>query len=181
MSRPRDCYKRLSTLLLAFIPTYLKVFEYSFSLNAVKCSHIRSANSFVHWWSYVNKVFPSWSRNICNNIISLHCFLNKMGPWSSWTSCVAVNGYCGAGTQFQTRSVVTRPYCSAACPSTRQTRSCTHSCCPRNCVVSSWTGWGACSSTCGTGRFLKCTCAWWFRLKLGWNYFVCCSKPCLQL
>ena len=132
-----------------------------------------------HWWSYMNKVFPSWSRNICDVIISLHCFLNKMGPWSSWTSCVAVNGYCGAGTQFQTRSVVTRPYCSAACPSTRQTRSCTHSCCPRNCVVSSWTGWGACSSTCGTGRFLKCTCARWFRLELGWiTLFVVQSLVC---
>ncbi|XP_068740239.1 protocadherin Fat 4-like [Montipora capricornis] len=75
----------------------------------------------------------------------------KMSSWGSWTSCTPTNGKCGAGTQSRSRSIVTRPYCSSACPASRQTRSCTHSCCPVNCVVSSWTGWGHCSTTCGAG------------------------------
>ena len=82
-----------------------------------------------------------------------------MNAWSSWSACSPNNGKCGAGTQYQTRTVATQPYCSPACPATRQTRSCTHSCCPRDCAVSSWGSWSACSNTCGTGEsyegFLK--------------------------
>lgn len=75
-----------------------------------------------------------------------------MSSWSSWSSCTPTNGKCGAGTQYQTRTIVTTPYCSSACPGKTQTRSCTHSCCPVDCVTSSWTAWSACSNTCGSGK-----------------------------
>ncbi|CAH3195394.1 unnamed protein product [Porites evermanni] len=75
----------------------------------------------------------------------------KMNAWSKWSACSPNNGKCGAGTQYQIRTVATQPYCSPACPATRQTRSCTHSCCPRDCAVSSWGSWSACSNICGTG------------------------------
>ena len=74
-----------------------------------------------------------------------------MNAWGSWSACSPNNGKCGAGTQYQTRTVATQPYCSPACPAKRQTRSCTHSCCPRDCAVSSWGSWSVCSNTCGTG------------------------------
>ena len=90
-----------------------------------------------------------------------------MNAWGSWSACSPNNGKCGAGTQYQTRTVATQPYCSPACPATRQTRSCTHSCCPRDCAVSSWGSWSACSNTCGTGESYEvffCTdisWSWW--------------------
>lgn len=76
-----------------------------------------------------------------------------MSSWGSWSSCSPTNGKCGAGTQYQTRRVTTQPYCSSPCPANRQTRSCTHSCCPVDCVTSSWTAWSSCSTTCGTGTW----------------------------
>ena len=92
--------------------------------------------------------FCFWSKLL----IATYCTL-KMNSWSSWSPCTPLNGKCGPGTQYQTRSVATQPYCSAACPASRQTRSCKHSCCPVDCVVSTWTAWSACSTTCGTGRW----------------------------
>ncbi|KAL9986515.1 hypothetical protein ACROYT_G000677 [Oculina patagonica] len=95
---------------------------------------------------------PSMSQTTQCTPVPIPC---KMNSWGSWSSCAANNGKCGAGSQYRTRTVVTQPYCSSPCPASRQTRSCTHSCCPVDCVTSSWTAWSACSTTCGTGSKTK--------------------------
>jgi len=72
-----------------------------------------------------------------------------VSSWSAWSACSAT---CNGGSQTQTRTVVVQPKNGgAACPSLSQTQSCNTQPCPRNCVVSSWSPWGACSAPCGRG------------------------------
>ncbi|KAJ7380318.1 hypothetical protein OS493_011040 [Desmophyllum pertusum] len=75
------------------------------------------------------------------------CPVNCLWTWNSWGACQ------GCGVSQQTRTVrITRWYkCGGTtCPSRRsETRSCnTGVCCPVNCVVSGWSGWGSCNAAC---------------------------------
>lgn len=72
-----------------------------------------------------------------------------LSDWDNWTPCSLS---CGTGTQSRTRSVdVNVAHGGKACEATSQTQSCNAHACPVDCVMSGWTGWGACSVTCGDG------------------------------
>ena len=73
-----------------------------------------------------------------------------LGEWSDSTKCSAE---CGGGTMMQRRSVK----CvgcdvgteEARCGPSTQVVVCNLDACPRDCVVSSWSRWSTCGSSCG--------------------------------
>ena len=68
-----------------------------------------------------------------------------VGSWGSWGAC---NAACErTGTRTRSRRIITSPSCGGTgCPSTSSSKACSGPCCPRNCVLSSWTAWSKCSS-----------------------------------
>ena len=72
-----------------------------------------------------------------------------VSAWSAWSAC---STSCGGGTQTQTRTVVTpASNGGAACPVLTNTQPCNTQACPVDCVVSAWSAWSACSTSCGGG------------------------------
>ncbi|XP_028399273.1 spondin-1-like [Dendronephthya gigantea] len=72
-----------------------------------------------------------------------------VGNWGPWGGC---NAACErSGTKIRKRKITTPSSCNGnACPSTTDSQPCTGPCCPRNCVLSSWSAWTKCSSSgCG--------------------------------
>jgi hypothetical protein len=74
---------------------------------------------------------------------------------SQWTDYGTCSETCGTGTSTRTRSVVTpASNYGASCPDDlSQSVNCNLGVCPENqdCVLSSWGGWGPCSTGCGGG------------------------------
>ncbi|KAJ8322347.1 hypothetical protein KUTeg_000818 [Tegillarca granosa] len=85
-----------------------------------------------------------------------HCPLN--GGWSSWSSWGNCSKTCGSGTETRTRSC-SHPapnYGGAQCSgSATESKSCLLKHCPLNGGWSSWSSWGHCSKTCGSGTETK--------------------------
>uniref|UniRef100_UPI000EF4EB44 coadhesin-like n=1 Tax=Ciona intestinalis TaxID=7719 RepID=UPI000EF4EB44 len=74
----------------------------------------------------------------------------RWGSWSVFSSC---SRSCGGGIQTKTRSVARSAYCGGSrCsgPAT-QSQGCNTQCCPRHCEWWGWTGFNACSVSCGGG------------------------------
>jgi hypothetical protein len=77
----------------------------------------------------------------------IDCLITR---WGSWGGCSST---CGGGTFIRTRSIVQEPTAGGhSCPPLVLTGSCNPSPCPRDCIMSSWDAYGACTSTCGGGR-----------------------------
>jgi len=71
---------------------------------------------------------------------------------SDWSSFGACSASCGGGTQSHTRTITTQPqYGGTSCPVLTESQSCNTQGCPVNCQVSGWSGFGACSASCGGG------------------------------
>ncbi|XP_067056579.1 coadhesin-like isoform X1 [Acropora muricata] len=90
-----------------------------------------------------------------------HCPVN--GGWSSWGSWSRCSKTCGTGLYTRYR-VCTAPrplYGGRSCVgSSRQQQSCYNRRCPVHGGWSSWSAWGSCSRSCGTGnqnRHRSCT------------------------
>jgi hypothetical protein len=69
--------------------------------------------------------------------------------WSKWSDCSKT---CGSGTHDRTLTITREPeFGGKACPSRYESRACKTHKCPVDCVVSTYTVWGACSKTCNAG------------------------------
>ncbi|KAM4544149.1 SCO-spondin [Fundulus diaphanus] len=68
-------------------------------------------------------------------------------PWSPWSSCSVS---CGHGQRTRTRSCQDIEG-GPSCVDTTQTESCDLPSCPEGCLLSEWSPWSECSSTCGGG------------------------------
>ena len=77
--------------------------------------------------------------------------VNCVGTWSDWDGCSET---CGGGIQAKEWTTTTEPlYGGTVCPSpSTETQVCNEQACPvaTNCI-GAWSGWGACSETCGGG------------------------------
>ncbi|CAJ1402607.1 unnamed protein product [Effrenium voratum] len=77
------------------------------------------------------------------------CQDGKWGLWSAWAECSAS---CDGGTTFRIRSIAQNAS-ACGCPApgkAHETGICNMESCgeSRDCIMSHWTTWGACSSTC---------------------------------
>ena len=70
----------------------------------------------------------------------------QVSDWGAWSSCSAV---CGDGIRTRTRTIVDAG--DGNCPPLEESESCNNGPCRADCVMSDWSAWSACSSTCGGG------------------------------
>ncbi|XP_013411289.1 uncharacterized protein LOC106174328 isoform X4 [Lingula anatina] len=73
-------------------------------------------------------------------------------PWGAWSTCPVT---CGGGTQQRQRTCAnpTPLFGGASCPgASSETQNCSTALCPVDGGWSSWTDWGACTKSCGSGE-----------------------------
>jgi hypothetical protein len=83
----------------------------------------------------------------CN---SQHCPVNcEVTAWSQPSAC---DKTCGGGSQHRTRvQTVAATHGGTSCPELTMTLSCGREDCPVDCVQTTWSDWGNCDLTCGSG------------------------------
>jgi len=84
---------------------------------------------------------------ICGTI---DCPVNcQMGEWGGWSTCSAA---CGGGVRERQRSVeVAAQFGGEPCGETSDTEGCGVESCDKDCLLSPWSSWTACSKACDTG------------------------------
>ncbi|XP_068091514.1 SCO-spondin-like isoform X2 [Hyperolius riggenbachi] len=71
------------------------------------------------------------------------------GPWSEWGPCSVS---CGGGHRWRSRSCTERGPEGASCGNeVREVEECNKDPCPASCVISEWSAWSDCSTSCGGG------------------------------
>jgi len=93
------------------------------------------------------KCLPLAAIRSCNNQpCPVDC---KLAVWSGWSKCSA---QCGGGVQQRLREVkLAMKYGGKPCGSTSETKACNAQACEKDCDLSPWTKWGACSKDCDGG------------------------------
>jgi len=94
-----------------------------------------------------SKCLPRVAVRSCNNHpCGVDC---ELSTWSGWSKCSA---NCGSGVSQRLRDVErAMKYGGAPCGETSQTRSCSNQACEKDCELSKWTKWSACSKDCDGG------------------------------
>lgn len=73
----------------------------------------------------------------------------KLGDWSAWGEC---SKDCGGGNQERARNVIQPPvYGGKECGGLSDNAQCNTDSCDQDCLLSEWSGWGACSKACKAG------------------------------
>jgi len=76
-----------------------------------------------------------------------------VGDWSEWGDCSAD---CNAGVKQKIRNVLTIPqFGGVACGETSVAESCNMQSCDRDCILSDWAPWSACSKECDGGLLAR--------------------------
>merc|ERR1719183_3390561 len=82
----------------------------------------------------------------------------QLHTWSGWSKCSAD---CGGGVQQRLREVkLAMKYGGEPCGATSETKACNNQACEKDCELSGWTKWSACSKDCDGGtqkrqKFIK--------------------------
>merc|ERR1719262_219418 len=93
------------------------------------------------------KCLPLAAMRSCNNQpCPVDC---KLAAWSGWSKCSA---QCGGGVSQRLREVKTpMRFDGRPCSSTSKTKSCNAQACEKDCELTEWTKWSACSKDCDGG------------------------------
>ena len=76
----------------------------------------------------------------------IHC---TVSAWTPWGTCTKT---CGGGSHRRTREVTSHArHGGFSCPSLEEEQDCNTEACAVDCQLSSWGGWGPCSTTCSGG------------------------------
>jgi len=115
------------------------------------------------------KCLPLGAMRSCNNHpCPVDC---KLATWSGWSKCSAE---CGGGVTQRLREVkMAMKHGGEPCGGTSEAKACNNQACEKDCDLSAWTKWGACSKDCDGGtkkrqKFVKsapqgagqCASAW---------------------
>jgi len=130
------------------------------------------------------KCLPLAAMRSCNNQpCPVDC---KLSTWSGWSKCSAE---CGGGVQQRLREAKrAMKYGGEPCGQTSETKPCHAQACEKDCELTSWTKWSACSKDCDGGtkkrqKFIskvpegsgKCAGAWSSKRL---QYKQCSMKRC---
>merc|ERR1719160_2107141 len=93
------------------------------------------------------KCLPLGAMRSCNNHpCPVDC---ELATWSGWSKCSAE---CGGGVSQRLREVKrAMKYGGKPCGSTSETKACNNQACEKDCELSGWTKWSACSKDCDGG------------------------------
>jgi len=70
------------------------------------------------------------------------------GSWDAWSTCTKS---CGRGAQTRHRDLLTQSEGTGDCASLDESRECSSTSCPYDCVVSEFLTWSDCDTSCGGG------------------------------
>lgn len=83
----------------------------------------------------------------CTSACAIDCVVEEWQPWS------VCSQPCGKGSRSRIRYVSTAPTNGGApCPALQESEDCNDFPCSIDCVVTSWSSWGPCSVSCGSGQ-----------------------------
>jgi hypothetical protein len=132
-------------------PYDCKVAAYgNFGLCSTSCGEgVKTAHRSVRLVAqHGGKICPSLSTTVaCNpGPCPLHCVVSD---WTAWSACSAS---CGSfGQRTRSRSVVDKANHGGDCPSLNDISTCSTQPCPMDCVMSAWSEWDSCTTSCGHG------------------------------